>query len=230
MTGATIPFVGSTASRVLSDLDYTRVSDDAAILCKRQDFPRAFNVLQRRRPDHRRWRFAFQRVAGSSSRALVGPRRGWVVSAIGELLHGVSDTWLRRELALDLRACADQDFQAPGVLPAWTARDLWRLSDEEHVPMAYVTQITDLPRLISQEIDTARVILDARRTAVSHRDTSLELASSLQGDAASCDSDALLLAQIEGHKVASDRWRALARRLMGEGPTGRPGAIAASLR
>ena len=53
--------------------------------------------------------------------------------------------------------------------------------------------------------------LDARRTAVSHRDTSLELASSIQGDAASSDSDALLLAQIEGHKVASDRWRAIYR-------------------
>ena len=68
--------------------------------------------------------------------------------------------------------------------------------------------------------------------SVAHRDTSLELAHTLQGDALSSEADALLLAQIEGHKTAADRWRSLARRLLGDGPVGRAGyqGIAAAVR
>ena len=56
-------------------VDYTRVSDDAAILCKRRDLPRAVNVLQRRESDRQRWRLAFRYVTVTADRTLSGSRR-----------------------------------------------------------------------------------------------------------------------------------------------------------
>jgi hypothetical protein len=197
-------------------LDYTRVSDDTAILCRRQDFPRAVNVLQRRAPDHRRWRYAFQRVAATSSHALVGARRAWMSAAFRDVVAAVAHPWLQRELAIDLSAAAP-DFSVEGVLPTWTARGLWREADAVGLPMAYVAQVTSLPRGIDGALDTARVVLDFRRTALAHRDCAIELASRMPhggpGDALPMD-QMLLRLQIESQRDAAERWRALARRLL----------------
>lgn len=198
-------------------LDYTRVSDDAAILCRRNDFPRAINVLQRRRPDHRRWRQAFQRVAVTSAHRLDGARRNWMTGAIRELVTNVPYPWLQRELAIDLHAAAP-DFTVDGVLPVWTARQLWHEAEAVGLPMAYIAAVTTLPRSIDDPIDTAQVVLDCRRTAFAHRDQALELAAragnqGLLSETLPMD-QMLLRLQIEAQRDAAERWRTLARRLL----------------
>lgn len=200
-------------------LDYTRVTDDAAILCRRKDFPRAANVLQRRRPDHRRWRQAFRHVAVTADRGLDGARRSWMEAALREVVGAVPDRWLRGELVVDARALHATLDLGP-VLPTWTARDLWRFADDEGIPMEYVARVTPLPHAIGGTIDTAQVILDFRQTASAHRDHAVELAralpvvvipTALDGAARSA------LVEVQSHQDATRRWRSLAQRLLGAG-------------
>jgi len=200
--------------------DYTRVSDDAAILCRRRDFPRAVNVLQRRSPDRRRWRQAFRTVAVTADRALEGNRRQWLESALREVVTGMDDRRLAHELCIDAAAC-DAVLDLGDVLPAWSARDLWRFADAVVLPMEYLAQVTALPRSIDARIDTARVVLDCRRTADAHRRVALELSAGiapgvLLEDAAPSLDRALAAraGQVRAQEDAARRWRDLSQRLL----------------
>ncbi len=208
----------NTASRLV--IDYTRVSDDAAILCKRRDFPRAVNVLQRRSPDRRRWRAAFRTVSFAGDKTLDGLRRHWFESALRELVTGVGDRGLQGELALDV-AAADGRLDLGEVLPRWSARDLWRIADAVYLPMEYLVQVTRLPRSIDASIDTARVVVDCRRTSEAHRalavarGASVPAAAYLDG-ASSRMPEAVMQAvgEVRSQQDAARRWRELAHRLM----------------
>ncbi len=155
-----------TTSRIV--IEYTRVSDDAAILCRRKDFPRAVNVLQRRDPDRRRWRLAFRTVAWSGDQGVEGARRNWLEAALKEVVGGVQDRRLRGELAIDAAELGTA-WDVGQVLPAYTARDLWRLAEKVDLPMQYLSMVTPLPKSIQAPIQTARVIADCRRTSEAHR-------------------------------------------------------------
>jgi hypothetical protein len=203
-------------SIVIREPDQTRVTDDAAVHCWRQAFPRAVRVLENRAPDHRRWRFAFRAVSGTAARGLDGARRQWMAAAMRDLAtHVVQDPWLRCELAVDVAGVPD--FAMPDVLPEWSARDVWSLADREGLPMSYVAAVTALPVRIDDIVDTARMIVDFRRTAVAHRSYARDLQASLTTpdvrDDATLD-EHLVRFQIDAQRDAADRWRALARRLM----------------
>jgi hypothetical protein len=202
-----------------NDLDFTRITDDAAILCRRRDFPRAVNVLQRRAPDRRRWRHAFRQVVSSGDHVLDGARRQWFEAALRELVVNVSDRRLAGELVIDAAAGACRVDLGP-VLPIWTARDLWSHADQVDLPMAYVAQVTELPRSIRAPIDTARVIHDCRRTADAHRVCANEIGAALHPNAvideARGEADVRALAalqELRAHQDAARRWRDLAHRL-----------------
>lgn len=205
-------------------IDYTRISDDAAILSRRRDFPRAVNLLQRRDPDRRRWRQAFRSVAVAGDQNLEGARRRWFEGAVQELVMGVDDRSLRRELALD-GAEFGTSWDFAEALPCWSARDLWNLAESVHLPMSYLAQVTTLPRSIRETIHTARVVVDCRRTAEAHRASALELSQLLpatamideaRGTADGATLDALL--QVRAQQDAARRWRELAHRLLAPTP------------
>jgi hypothetical protein len=207
-----------TTSRIV--LDYTRVSDDTAILCRRKDFPRAMNVLQRRSPDRRRWRLAFRQVAWAGDHGVDGARRAWLDAALREVVHGLGDKRLRAELAVDAAELGTR-WDLNGVLPAWTARDLWRLAEDVDLPMQYLTMVTDLPRAIGAPIDTARVIADCRKTSEAHRQlavaASAEVPASAVIEEVRGTLDASVSAKLQewrGQQEASRRWRELAHRLL----------------
>ncbi|MFO0605944.1 MAG: hypothetical protein U0324_22355 [Polyangiales bacterium] len=207
-----------TTSRIV--LDYTRVSDDTAILCRRKDFPRAMNVLQRRAPDRRRWRLAFRQVAWAGDHGVEGAKRAWLDAALREVVHGVGDRRLRSELAIDAAELGTR-WDLNAVLPSWSARDLWRLAEDVDLPMQYVTMVTDLPRAISAPIDTARVIADCRRTSEAHRQLALAAGADLPATAVIEEVRGALdpnlhakLAEVRGQQEASRRWRELAHRLL----------------
>lgn len=209
-------------SATVPGLDYTRVSEDAAILCKRRDFPRAINVLQRRPADHRRWRQAFRCLAHSAGTVLEGARRNWIRAAIRELVADVPHSWLRGELAVDLRA-AGAVFDAPGVLPIWTGRQLWRAAEHEGLPMEYVVRVTSLPASLDAPLDAAQLVIDFRRTEAAHRAQALGFARALGplADTSALSLDAMLARiQAEAQRDAAQRWRALASRILA-GPEGR---------
>jgi hypothetical protein len=207
-----------TTSRLV--LDYTRVSDDTAILCRRKDFPRAVNVLQRRMPDRRRWRLAFRQVAWAGDHGVEGARRAWLDAALREVVYGVADKRLRSELAIDAAELGTRwNFNA--VLPTWSARDLWRLAEDVDLPMQYIAMVTDLPRAISAPIDTARVIADCRKTSEAHRRLALAASAELPASAVIEEVrgtlDATLAARLQelrGQQEAARRWRELAHRLL----------------
>ncbi len=204
-------------------LEYTRVSDDAAILCRRKDFPRAMNVLQRREPDRRRWRLAFRTVAWSGERAVEGARRNWLEGALREVVGGVKDRRLRGELAIDA-AELGTTWDVGGVLPSYSARDLWNLAEVVDLPMQYIAMVTPLPKAIGAPIHTARVIADCRRTSEAHREIAQRLALEVPSTAVieevrgTLDSRvAQRLAEMRGQQEAARRWRELAHRLFGSG-------------
>lgn len=201
--------------------DYTRVSDDAAILCRRRDFPRAINILQRRDPDRRRWRMAFRTVAVTGDRALDGARRRWFEAAIHEVVTGLDDKRLRSELVLDAASC-DASLAFPEILPSWNGRELWRLADSVQLPMQYIVKVTRLPQSLAEKINTARVVIDCRRTSDAHRAVALELDATLPPDAflseargAAGESLLATLSSIRAQQDAARRWRELAHRLSG---------------
>lgn len=201
-------------------VDYTRISDDASILSRRRDFPRAVNLLQRREPDRRRWRQAFRSVAVAGDQCLEGAKRRWFEGAVQELVLGVEDLTLQRELALD-GAEFNTSWDLAEALPCWSARDLWNLAESVHLPMSYLAQVTTLPRSIRETIHTARVVVDCRRTAEAHRAAALELSQNLaptamideaRGTADEATLDALV--QVRAQQDAARRWRELAHRLL----------------
>ncbi|MBL8602789.1 MAG: hypothetical protein JNK72_12775 [Myxococcales bacterium] len=201
-------------------MDYTRVSDDAAILCRRRDFPRAVNVLQRRSPDRRRWRQAFRTVAVTADRNALDPkRRGWVEGALREVVSGVRDKGLQGELVLDAAAYNTQ-LELGEFIPRWTARELWRQADAVALPMEYLKQVTTLPTSIDAPIHAARVIVDCRRTADAHRALAVELTAALDPRALVDEYlpslDRATLSRLEAMRAQQDaarRWRELAQRL-----------------
>ena len=198
-------------------LDYTRVSDDTAILCRRRDFPRAVNILERRSPDHRRWRQAFQRVVVTADRLLEGPRRRWMEGALQEVVTFVPDRSLRTEIVLDARE-HDTRIDLGEVLPRWSARDLWKIADSVELPMEYLATVTSLPRAIDAPIDTARVVLDCRQTSSAHRNLARQIATTLPTLPLPHELDALGLQRLyalRGQQDAADRWRLLSQRLLG---------------
>ncbi len=202
------------------DLDYTRITDDAGILCRRRDFPRAVNVLQRRAPDPRRWRSAFRKVAASGDQVLEGARRQWFEAAMRELVAHLPDRRLAGELAIDAAGVGAQ-FDLGPVLPLWTARDLWHHAERLELPMDWVAQVTPLPRTIRAPIQTARVVHDCRRTAEAHRLRAHELAAQIPAAAiieeARGDADAATRAALDdlrAHQDSARRWRELAHRLL----------------
>jgi hypothetical protein len=199
--------------------DYTRVSEDTAILCRRQDFPRAMNVLQRRPPDHRRWRVGLRNVATSAGRVLQGSRRWWLGGAIRELVSEVPNPWLQRELAVDLFATGT-GFEPPDLLPHWTARDVWGLADGVGLPMEYVAQVTALPGYIDARVETARLVLDFRRTALAHHEHARRLAAATTKDLTEVRGYAPWAARVEidAQRDAAERWRALAMHLLTHDP------------
>jgi hypothetical protein len=204
-------------------LDYTRVSEASAILCMRDDFPRALNVLQRRTPDHRRWRIAFRGVTRRAVGSLEGARRHWMIDAVRDLVtQPTMHPWLRAELAVDLHGSGD--FEVPGALPEWTAREVWSLADREGLPMQYVSHVTTLPRRIDDTVDTARLVIDFRQTAMAHRRAAIDLQASLDARAQTQDAipldDMLVRLQIEAQRDAAERWRGLSRRLLLVQPRG----------
>lgn len=213
-------FIVTTAT---AGIEYTRVNEDASILCRRQDFPRALNILQRRAPDHRRWRAAFRGVAKNAVFALDGSRKQWMVEAVSDLVTQTHmHPWLRAELAVDLHGSGG--FELPGVLPEWTARDVWSLADREGLPMQYIKQVTSLPSSIDDRVDTAQLVVDFREVALAHQRTARALHDSLSlrgqtEDAVPMD-DMLVRLQIEGQRDASERWRGLSRRLLLVQPRG----------
>lgn len=202
-------------------VDYTRVSDDAAILCKRRDLPRAVNVLQRRESDRQRWRLAFRYVTVTADRTLSGSRRTWVESALREVVTSVQDRLLRAELVVDARE-ADTSLDLGAVLPTFTVRSLWSAAESVDLPMEYITMVTELPRVISAPINTAQVIVDCRRTANAHREQANLLGRGVPPSAPMEERDGTLdatvastLAEIRAQQDAAQRWRALAQRLFG---------------
>jgi len=207
-----------TTSRIV--LDYTRVSDDTAILCRRKDFPRAMNVLQRREPDRRRWRLAFRQVAWAGDHGVDGAKRSWLDAALREVIHGVGDRRLRGELAIDAAEMGTRwDFNA--VLPAWSARDLWKVAEQVDLPMQYLAMVTDLPKAIHAPIDTARVIADCRRTSEAHRQLAVTAGAEVPASAVIeevrgtlSERVAAKLNEMRGQQEASRRWRELAHRLL----------------
>jgi hypothetical protein len=204
-------------------MDYTRVSEASAILCMREDFPRALNVLQRRMPDHRRWRLAFRGVTRRAVGSLGGARRQWMIDAVRDLVtQDAMHPWLRAELAVDLHGSGD--FEVQGLLPEWTAREVWSLADSEGLPMQYVSQVTALPRRIDDAVDTARLVIDFRQTAMAHRNAAIDLQSTLNTRAQTEDAlpldDMLLRLQIDSQRDAAERWRGLSRRLLLVQPRG----------
>ncbi|MBI5513251.1 MAG: hypothetical protein HY909_05745 [Deltaproteobacteria bacterium] len=201
--------------------DYTRVSDEAAILCRRKDFPRAVNVLQRRRSERRRWRHAFRLVTVLGDRALDGARRSWMEGALREVVAQVADTQLQRELVVEARA-AQVRFDLGAVLPGWTGRSLWRLADSLEIPMQYVALVTSLPAALTVPLDTAQVVLDFRRTAEAHRVVAAQLGATLPPWAQFQEAKGALdpalkqrLNTVRAQHEASRRWRAFAGRLLG---------------
>ncbi len=204
-------------------IDYTRVSDDAAILCRRKDFPRAVNVLQRRDPDRRRWRLAFRTVAWSGDQGVEGARRNWLEAALKEVVGGVQDRRLRGELAIDAAELGTA-WDVGQVLPAYTARDLWNLAEKVDLPMQYLSMVTPLPKSIQAPIQTARVIADCRRTSEAHRQIAQRLAIDVPPTAVIEEVRGTLdqrvaqrLAEMRGQQEAARRWRELAHRLFGNG-------------
>lgn len=202
-------------------LDYTRVSDDALILCRRKDFPRAVNVLQRRKPDRRRWRVAFRQVAYAGTQSLDGPRHHWLEGALREVVGGLNDRRLRGELAVDAAELGAR-FNLGTVLPEWTARDLWRHAEAVDLPMEYIAMVTELPRVISATIDTPRVIAACRRTADAHRALALEHGAGLSPSVIVEEArgalglvEAKKLAEMRAQQEAARRWRELGHRLFG---------------
>lgn len=202
------------------DLDYTRITDDALILCRRRDFPRAVNVLQRRSPDTRRWRSAFRSVITAGDQGLDGARRQWFEAALRELVAHVPDRRLAGELAIDAAGAGTHVDLGP-VLPLWTARDLWRHADTLELPMSWLAQVTSLPRSIRAPIDTARVVFDCRRTAEAHRGCAHELASVLPATAIIEEASGRVdrptqeaLDALRAHQDSARRWRELAHRLL----------------
>ncbi|MDP3273801.1 MAG: hypothetical protein Q8Q09_01305 [Deltaproteobacteria bacterium] len=192
--------------------EYTRVSDDAAILVKRQDYPRALNVLQRRSPDERRWRWAFRRVS-HSTKALAGQRQDWMSAGLSELVSGMNDRGLKQELALDFRSLTDRSLSGV-ALPDFTARELWRIADHFGLPMEYLTHITALPSTIDAPIDTARVVIDCRSTAEAHREEARRLVAELPPTEALPMLGQLARVAADAQRDAAARWRALAQRLL----------------
>lgn len=202
-----------------NDLDYTRITDDASILCRRRDFPRAVNVLQRRAPDRRRWRHAFRHVVTAGDQVLDGARRQWFEAALRELVSHVPDRRLAGELVIDASAL-DARVDLGPVLPLWTARDLWSHADAVELPMEYLARVTALPRSIRAPIDTARVIHDCRRTAEAHRACANEIGATLPSSAVIDEARGALdhaslaaLSELRSHQDAARRWRELAHRL-----------------
>jgi hypothetical protein len=194
-------------------VDYTRISDDAAILLKRQDFPRALNVLQRRAPDPRRWRWAFRRVSQHAEHSLDGARQRWMRSGLEELVTAIDEEPLKRELAVDFRIATGVD-PVGDILPKLTARELWRIADGFGLPMEYLSHVTALPRHIDEPIDTARVIVDCRATAQSHRDEARRLVDGIAPTDAVPLADQLSRVAADAQRDAAARWRALAQRLL----------------
>jgi hypothetical protein len=194
-------------------VDYTRISDDAAILLKRQDFPRALNVLQRRAPDPRRWRWAFRRVSQHSESQLEGARQRWIRGGLDELVSGVDDGALQRELAVDFRIATGVDATGD-LLPKYTARELWRMADGFGLPMEYIAHVTALPQHIDAPIDTARVVVDCRTTANAHRDEARRLVEGIAPTDAVPLQDQLARVAADAQRDAAARWRALAQRLL----------------
>lgn len=204
-------------------IDYSRVSEASAILCRRHDFPRAMNVLQRRVPDHRRWRLAFRGLTRTAVSALDGARRTWMIDAVRDLVTQPElNPWLRSELAVDLHGSGD--FEVKGLLPEWTARDLWSLAEREGIPMQYVSRVTTLPRAIDDAVDTARLVIDFRETAMAHRRAAIDLQRDLDTRAITEDAipfdDMLVRLQLESQRDAAERWRGLSRRLLLVKPRG----------
>lgn len=192
--------------------DYTRVSDDAAILVQRMDFPRALNVLQRRAPDHRRWRWAFRRVTSGVNVRLDQSRKRWMQSGLDEIVSNVEDRWLQRELAIDYRTGLGVDTEL-SVLPRYTARDLWRIAEQYGLPMEYLAHVTELPRFIDAPIDTTRVVIDCRRTAEAHRDEARNLLAGIAPTETVPLADQLQRIAADAQRDAEARWRALGQRL-----------------
>lgn len=193
--------------------DYTRISDDAAILLKRQDFPKALNVLQRRAPDARRWRWAFRKVSQSSEHQLIGSKQQWMRSGLEELVSAVGDDPLKRELALDYRIATGAN-PTGFILPMYTARELWRIAESFGLPMEYLSHVTLLPRHIDEAVDTARVIIDCRDTAQAHRDEARRLVEGIAPIDAVPLHDQLARVAADAQRDAAARWRALAQRLI----------------
>jgi hypothetical protein len=198
------------ASTVLGD--YTRISDDASILVQRMDFPRALNVLQRRAPDHRRWRWAFRRVTAGVSTRLDQSRKRWMQSGLDELVSAVDDRWLKRELAIDYRTALGVDSELC-ALPRYSARDLWRIAELYGLPMEYLAHVTELPRFIDAPIDTSRVVIDCRRTAEAHRDEARRLLTGIAPTDCVPLADQLQRIAADAQRDAEARWRALGQRL-----------------
>jgi hypothetical protein len=201
--------------------DYTRVSDEAAILCRRRDFPRAVNVLQRRAAERRRWRHAFRLVTVLGDRALDGSRRVWMEGALRDVVAQVRDLRLQRELVVEARA-AQVRFDLGAPLPAWTARTLWHLADTLEIPMQYITRVTALPPTLQAPVDTAQVVVDFRRTAEAHRALAAQLGATLPPWALFQEAKGALdpalqqrLNTVRVQHEASRRWRDFAGRLLG---------------
>ena len=193
--------------------DYTRISDDAAILLRRQDFPRALNVLQRRVPDARRWRWAFRKVSQHSTQHLDGAKQSWIRAGLNELVTGVGEDALKRELALDYRVMTGMDA-AGHILPKYTARELWRIAENFGLPMEYLSHVTLLPSHIDAAVDTARVIIDCRDTAHAHREEAKRLVAGIAPSDTVPLADQLARVAADAQRDASARWQALAQRLI----------------
>jgi hypothetical protein len=135
-------------------------------------------------------------------------------AAVRELVSEVTDPRLRAELAVDLRACGSP-FDAQSLLPSWTARSLWRAAEAEHLPMEYVVRVTELPRSIDAPLDTAALVVDFRRTSMAHRDCAAALAiyACVDDDAAARPPSAERI-ELDAHREAARRWRALAQRVL----------------
>jgi len=193
--------------------DYTRISDDAAILLRRQDFPRALNVLQRRAPDGRRWRWAFRKVSHCSSYQLDGAKRRWMHAGLDELLTSVREESLKRELAIDFRLATGTNASGH-ILPVYTARDLWRIAESFGLPMEYLAHVTTLPKYIDEEVDTAQVIIDCRATANAHREEARRLVQGIAPSDCVPLADQLARVAADAQHDAAARWQALAQRLL----------------
>ncbi len=193
--------------------DYTRVSDDANILVQRMDFPRALNILQRRAPDHRRWRWAFRRITSGVNVRLDQSRKRWMQGGLDELVSLVDDRWLQRELAIDYRTGLGVDTELC-ALPRYSARDLWRIAEQYGLPMEYLSHVTTLPKFIDAPIDTSRVVIDCRRTAEAHRDQARQMLAGIAPSESVPLVDQLQRVAADAQRDAEARWRALGQRLV----------------